>query len=136
MLRPYRPGDLPAVTRFIGACWRDDSFANYHPGDFLHWMSNGYRGEGLEHHFQVVEEDGQILAVVELDAKGSYASVIDAHRRGGTWELEVHRTCLAVLRERLKQTVKKTVTINLVKGDKASKACLEQLEAISKTPKQ
>ena len=127
MLRPYRPSDLPAVTRFIGECWQRDRLTNYHPGDFVHWMSNGYRGEGLEYHFHVVEESGQILAVVELDAKGRYAPVIDTRRRGSAWELEFHRACLAVLRKRMKQTERKAVTVNLVRDDKAAKDCLEQL---------
>ena len=128
MLRPYQPDDLPAVTRFIGECWQRDKFTNYHPGDFVHWMSNGYRGKRLEHHFHVVEEGEQLLAVVELDAdSGRYAPVLDTRRRGGTWELEFHRACLAVLREQLKQREKKTVTVNFVKDDKAAKDCLEQL---------
>ena len=128
MLRPYQASDLPALTRFLGECLQRDKHSNYHPGDFVHWMSNGYRGERLEHHFQVVEEAGQLLAVVELSAKsGSYAPVLDTRRRGGVWELEFHRACLAVMRERMKWIEKKTLTINVVKGDKAAKDCLEQL---------
>lgn len=127
MLRPYRPSDLPAVTRFIGECWQRDGFTNYHPGDFVHWMSNGYLGEGLEHYFHIAEESDQILAVVELDAQsGSYAPVMDTRRRGA-WELEFHRACTAVMRERMKQTEKKNVTVNFVRNDKAGRDCLEQL---------
>ena len=117
MLRPYQPSDLPAVTRFIGECWQRDRFTNYHPGDFVHWMSNGYRGEGLEHHFNMVEEGEHILAVVELDAdSGRYAPVIDTRRRGGAWELEFHRACLAVMRERMKQKEKKDRNGQFCKG--------------------
>lgn len=127
MLRPYRANDLPAVRRFIGECWQRDKYTNYHPSDFVHWMSNGYLGESLEHHFHVVEE-AEILAVVQLDAKsGSYAPVIHTRRRGGTWEREFHRACIAVMRERMKKTERKTLTVNFVKGDKAAKECLEPL---------
>ena len=127
MLRPYQPSDLPAVTRFIGECWGRDKYTNYHPGDFVHWMSSGYRGEGLEHHFHIAEEK-EILAVVELDAdSGRYAPVMDARRRGGAWESVFHRACLAVMRERMKQGEKTTVTVNFVRGDKAAKECLEPL---------
>ena len=127
MLHPYHPSDLPAITRFIGECWGRDKHTNYHPGDFAHWMSSGYRGEGLEHHFQIVEEK-EILAVVELDAdSGRYAPVMDTRRRGGAWEKEFHRACLAVMRERMKQEEKTTITVNFVKGDKVAKECLEPL---------
>ena len=128
MLRPYQASDLPAVTRFIGECLQRDELNNYHPGDFVHWMSNGYRGEGLEHHFHIVEENEQMLAVVELSANsGSYAPVMDARKRGGAWELEFHRACLAVMRERMKQTEKKTIKVNLTTFDKVGRNCLEQL---------
>ncbi len=128
MLRPYRPSDFLAVTRFIGECWQRDRFTKYHPGDFVHWMSNGYLGKRLEHYFYIAEESDQILAVVEVDAEsGSYAPVMDTRRRGGTWELEFHRACIAVMRDRMKQTEKKTVTTNFVRDDKAGRDCLEQL---------
>ena len=128
MLRSYQPSDLPAVTRFIGECLQRDELNNYHPGDFVHWMSNGYCGEGLEHYFHIVEESDQILAVVELDAdSGSYAPVMDARKRGGAWELEFHRACIAVMRERMKQTEKKTVKVNFATFDKVGGDCLEQL---------
>ncbi len=128
LLRPYQASDLPAVTRLIGECWQHDKFRNYHPGDFVHWMSNGYRGEGLEQHFHLVEENAQILAVVELDADaGSYAPVMDTHRRGGAWELVFHRACLDILRERMQKTDSRTVTINFSADDSAGERCLEQL---------
>ena len=128
ILRPYQPSDLPAVTRFIGERWQRDKFRNYHPGDFVHWMSNGYRGEGLEQHFHLAEENAQILAVVELNAdSGSYAPVIDTHRRGGAWELEFHRACLNVIRERMQKADSRTVTVNFSADDIAGKRCLEQL---------
>ena len=127
MLRPYQPGDLPAVTRFIGACFQRDRPNNYHPGDFVHWMSNTYRGERLEHHFQIVEESGQILAVVQLDAdSGSYAPVMDARRRGGAWELEFHRACITTMRKRMQKQEGQTITVNLKADDKVGKDCLEQ----------
>ena len=128
MLRPYRPSDLPAVTRFIGECWQRDN-KSYHPGDFVHWMSNGYLGERLEHYFHVAEEDGQLLAAVELDTEsGSYAPVIHADKRGSAWEAELHRACTVVMRERLKSSEKRALTVNIAADDKAARAYLEQLE--------
>jgi ribosomal protein S18 acetylase RimI-like enzyme len=128
ILRPYQPGDLLAVTHFVGACWQRDKSTNYHPGDFVHWMSNGYRGERLEHYFHIVEESGRIRAVVVLDAdSGSYAPVIDARRRGGAWELELHRACIAVMVERLQTKERKSVTVNLVADDEAGRDCLTRL---------
>lgn len=125
MLRPYQASDLPALTRFIGECLQGDKLKNYHPGDFVHWMSNGYRGERLKHHFQVVEE-GQLLAVVELAADGAYAPVIATHRRGGAWELAFHRACIAALRKRTEHT-QTAITVNFTQDDKAGQGCLEQL---------
>lgn len=128
MLRPYQPSDLPAVTHFIGECFQRDKPNNYHPGDFVHWMSNGYRGEGLEHYFHIVEESDQILAVVELDAdSGSYAPVMDARRRGGAWELEFHRVCITMMRKRMQKKEGQTVKVNLATFDKVGKDCLKQL---------
>jgi hypothetical protein len=43
-LRPYIPDDLPKVLTFLGECLRDRAFKEHHPGDIVHWMSNGYRG--------------------------------------------------------------------------------------------
>ena len=128
MLRPYEPSDLPAITRFIGECFRRDRGKTYHPGDFVHWMSNGYRGEGLGHHFHIAEEAGQILAVVELDAdSNSYAPAMDARRRGGAWELELHRACLRIMSGRMRKPDGGAVTVNLVADDLAGKRCTEQL---------
>jgi ribosomal protein S18 acetylase RimI-like enzyme len=112
----------------MGECWRRDASRNYHPGDFVHWMSNGFRGKGLEHHFYVVEEGGRIRVVIELDADaGSYAPVIDARGRGGAWEFELHRTCIAMLRRRMPDKEDRTVEVNLAAGDKAGGECLKQL---------
>jgi len=128
MLRPYQPGDLPAVTRLIGECWQRDKSRNYHPGDFVHEMSNGHRGERLEHYFQIVEESGQILAVVELDADtGCYASVLDARRCDGAWELEFHRACITKMQTRMQKRGGQTIKVNLATDDNAGKACLKQL---------
>ena len=128
MLRPYQPNDLPAVTHFIGRCWQRDASRNYHPGDFVHWMSNSYRGENLEHHFHIVEENNQIRAVVELDANpGSYAHVLDAHGRDDAWELAFHRACITILRERVQKPGSQSIKVNLAAEDKAGKTCLEKL---------
>ncbi|MEE9454849.1 MAG: GNAT family N-acetyltransferase [Paracoccaceae bacterium] len=128
LLRPYQPDDLPVVTRFIGACWQRDTSRNYHPGDFVHWMSNGYRGENLDHHFHILEEADRIRAVVELDAdSGSYAHVLDARGRDGAWIRAFHRACIAILRKRMPKEGVQTVKVNLATSDKAGKACLMQL---------
>ncbi len=128
MLRPYQPSDLPAVRRFIGECWQRDKSKNYHPGDFVHWMSNGYRGERLEHHFHIAEEGDQILAIVELDAdSGSYAPVLDARRCDGVWELAFHRACITIMYKRMQKTESQTIKVNLSTYDKPGKDCLKQL---------
>lgn len=128
MLRPYQPSDLPAVIRFVGECLQRSSYMNYHPGDFVHWMSNGYRGEGLGHHFHIFEEAEQIRAVVELDAgSGSYAPVIDTRLRGGAWEFEFHRACISIMRRRVRKANGRTLTVNFSSDDVVGKRCLEQL---------
>ena len=124
MLRSYRPADLSVVTKFLGDCWLRDNPNNYHPGDFVHWMSSRYRGERLEEHFFIAEEAGEVLSIVELDtASGYYAFVMDSRRCGGQWELEFHRTCTAMMRERQTRAVK----VNLKADDAAGKACLRKL---------
>ncbi|MEM7425597.1 MAG: GNAT family N-acetyltransferase [Pseudomonadota bacterium] len=124
MLRPYRPDDFSVVTKFLGECWCRDTPNNYHPGDFAHWMSSRYRGEGLERHFHIAEEAERIIAVAELDAKsGYYAFVMDSAVRGGDRELEFHRICTATMRARRSGAVR----VNLMAGDLAGKICLEQL---------
>ncbi len=127
-LSPYQPDDLPAVTRLIGDCWQRDKSRNYHPGDFVHWMSNGYRGENLDQHFYIVEEDDQMLAVVELDAEsGSYAPVLDARKCDGAWQLEFHLACITVMHRRMQKKENQTITVNLAADDKAGGNCLKQL---------
>lgn len=124
MLRPYRPNDFYVVTEFLGECWVRDNPNNYHPGDFVHWMSGRYRGEGLEDNFFIAEEMGRIIGVTEFDdASGYYAFVLDTRRCGSDWQLEFHRTCTAMMRE-LKG---KPVKFNLSADDASAKQCLEQL---------
>lgn len=128
MLRPYQASDLPAVTRFIGECWQRDKPNNYHPGDFVHWMSNTYLGARLEHHFHIVEDNDQILAVVQLHEKsGMYAHVMDSRKRAGEWGLEFHRACISIMRDRMQKKDKRTLTVNLAMFDAAGRDCLRQL---------
>ena len=128
MLRPYQETDLPALTRFLGENWKRDKFTNFHPGDFIHWMSNKFQGKRLEHQFHVVKENDELIAVVELNARsGMYAPVMATDKRGSTWELEFHQACVAEMRKRLKETDKKYLMINLVLGDEAGEKCVEHL---------
>ncbi|MEM6428819.1 MAG: GNAT family N-acetyltransferase [Deinococcota bacterium] len=133
MLRPYQPADLPALTHFIGECWQQDKFANYHPYDFVHWMSNGHLGENLEHHFYTVQDAEQLAAVVHLNTNfGSYEFVIAPDKRGSTWELELHRQCTRIMKQSMANTESKkieakTLIVTTVKGDDATQKCLKQL---------
>ena len=128
MLRPYQPSDLSAVTRFIGECWKRDNSRNYHPGDFVHWMSNGYLGKRLDNYFHVVEESEQIRAVVELDdVSGSYSPVLDARRCDGAWEEEFHRACIILMHKRMKKNETQSITVNLTADDHVGGNCLKKL---------
>ena len=128
MLRPYQTSDLPALKRFIGENWKRDKFTNYHPSDFVHWMNDGHLGEKLEQHFHVVEEAGQIIAVVHLDAKsGMCCPVMDTSKRGMAWELEFHRAYIAKMTELMRDVENNTLLISFVEGDTIAKGFLEQL---------
>lgn len=129
MLRPYQPSDLPAIKQFIGENWQRDKFTNYHPSDFVHWMSNGHQGEKLEHSFHIAEGiGGKILAVVHLHAKsGMCCPVMDTSKRGTEWELEFHSAYIAQIRKMMKNSDKKAVIVNFVEGDEVAKDYIEKL---------
>ena len=128
MLRPYQASDLPELVRFIGKNWNQDKFTNYHPSDFVHWMSNGHLGENLEQHFYIAEESGDILAVVHLHSKSGMCSpVIDVTKRGSSWELAFHRAYTARMKELMRDSDIKTMIVNFVKGDALAKEFLGQL---------
>ena len=130
-LRPYHASDLPHVLTFIGRCLRHDALKNYHPGDVVHWMSNGQRGADLDKHFWLYEEAGELLAFAELPpAKwASFALIVHPERRGGDLETELLAECEAVMRERVQgnNSGRVGLSVNVVTSDEARRRCLSRL---------
>ena len=130
-LRPYHVRDLPRVLDFVGECLYGSGLKNYHPGDILHWMSNGQRGENLDKHFWLHEADSELLAFAELPpAKcASFALIIHPSHRNGGLELALLTECEAVMRERIEKESgnKRELSINVATSDRARMSCLSQL---------
>jgi len=82
--RPYTAKDLPKVVQFIGQCFLDRHFSDYHIGDIIHAMSSRYRGEDLERYFWLFEPQGELIAFAEL-SKAEWA----------TFTLITHPSCEA-----------------------------------------
>ena len=130
-LRPYHSRDLPAVLTFVGECLRHDELKNHHPGDVVHWMSNGQHGADLDEHFWLFEEDGELLAFAELPpAKwASFSLIVRPDHRGGNLETALLSECESVMSERMQgeRPGKTALSVNVVTSDEARKRCLSGL---------
>ena len=130
-MRPYRASDLPSVLAFIGQCLRHDDLRNYHPGDIVHWMSNGQRGADLGEYFRLCERGGELLAFAEVPPAqwASYALIVHPEHRGGDLEEGLLLECQAIVRRRLRdETSDKTaLSTNVAVSDTERLACLKRL---------
>lgn len=124
MLQPFESKLLDEIVVFLGECWRDDPARNFHPGDFLHWMTNYCRGEGLGERFFCARDRADLVAFVEINTKhSSIAAVIDTHLRGTHWESDLLLAC----REALFVRGCSEFNINLSENDTKSRMTLEMM---------
>jgi len=103
--RPYTADDLPNTLHFLGTCFRDDQFKNYHPGDISHWMSNGYRGDDLDTYFWLYEAKGELIAFAELSQAdwGIYTLIINPKLCDSSSELTLLLECQNIMHLRMAQ---------------------------------
>ena len=129
-MRPYTADDLPAALQFVGRCFRDNQLRHHHPGDIVHWMSNGYRGTDLDQYFWLCEEQGELTAFAEL-SKGEWASytlITHPQRREGGRELALIAECQTLMRQRMKENPNKCVlSTNVAASDQERVTWLKKL---------
>ena len=128
-LRPYTADDLPAVLQFVGKCFQDRNFSNFHPGDIVHWMSNGYRGTDLDQYFWLCEEQGELTAVAELDGKWASYALITHPNHQGDRELALLTECQNVMQQRMKENPpdKRVLSTSVAVSDQERIAWLKKL---------
>lgn len=105
-LHAYQDEELPRLLQFVGECNLLANFCGYiHPGDMLHLLSNGLRGQESEKHcyFYETAEEGILGLVLLYPARFSaYQVLIHPHHRASTlegalllWAEQQTRTLLA-----------------------------------------
>jgi mycothiol synthase len=104
-LRAYTPDDLDRVVRFVGETYATSDCMLTHPGDFLHCMSNSWRGASLPEHFPICEDEtGSIVGLIMCyPARYSgFDLIIDPAHRGSALEAaliaEAEAVMLAMMR--------------------------------------
>ncbi len=103
--RPYSSNDLPKVLEFVGRCFLDNGLSHCHPGDILHWMSSEYRARGLEEHFWLYEEQGELMAFAEFTKAewGQFTLITDPKRCDRSLERALLLECQSVMQDRMSQ---------------------------------
>ena len=129
-MRAYQPEDLAAMLRFVAECLDHDALVGYHPGDIVHWMSNGYRGENLDKHFFLYEQRGELLAVADCSAakeQASFTLIVHPDIRGTALEKNLIAECEAFMRERLLAITNASLTTNVAIAKTDHRDCLAVL---------
>ena len=129
-LRPYTPTDLSKVLQFVGQCFRDRNLSNYHPGDIAHWMSSRYRGDNLDQHFWLFEQQDELIAFAELSKAESANYTLFTHPScEHDMELSLFVECQSIMRERMKENplAKRVLSTNIAAFDERAMACLKSL---------
>jgi ribosomal protein S18 acetylase RimI-like enzyme len=88
-IRPYSPADLDRAVRFVGETYANSDCMIAHPGDFLHCMSNSWRGAALPEHFPLCEDAaGNIVALIMCYPAryGLFEVIVHPAHRGGALE--------------------------------------------------
>lgn len=134
-LRPYTPDDLPKVLTFLGECLRERGFQEHHPGDIVHWMSNGYRGEALASRFWLYEPDDKLLALVELAKAewGMFTLVTHPTACSAQTERDLLGLCQRLMEERMRENPadKRTLAISVAATDQQR---IDRLRALGYQP--
>jgi ribosomal protein S18 acetylase RimI-like enzyme len=88
-LRPYSPDDLDRAVRFVAETYANSECMLTHPGDFLHSMSNSWRGAFQPEHFPLCEDAaGKIVALIMCYPAryGFFDVIMHPAQRGGALE--------------------------------------------------
>ncbi|MCA9836893.1 MAG: GNAT family N-acetyltransferase [Trueperaceae bacterium] len=130
-LRSYIPTDLAKVLQFLGQCFLDRDFSDYHLGDILHAMSSRYRGTDLNKYFWLFEKQDRLVAFAEFSKaeSASYTLITDPGYSESGWDAALHNQCQAIMRERMKDNPpdKRVLTTNINASDQKTLDCLESL---------
>lgn len=130
-LRPYTPTDLAKVLQFLGQCFLDRNFSDYHPGDILHAMSSRYRGTDLGQYFWLFEEENTLIAFAELSKSELANYVLVTHPGYGDSDREatLHIECQRIMRKRMKDNPpdKRVLSTNTSASDEKTIDCLGNL---------
>ena len=144
--RAYRPEDLAEVLEFTGECNRLSDFANFHPGDIVHSMSNTFRGRDLSSHFGLYRDrdgkSGKIVALNILSGPGPgnpfFELIMHPHYRESQLEADLFKDTQRRLLEQLQAetpegetqtppSANKKLGSSLCSGDDARRKLLETL---------
>ena len=88
-IRAFTVADLPRVLQFLGeANALTDFHFPFHPGDFLHRLSNGLRGQNADKYNFLYEDNGELIALLLIDPKDEPVFEVLIHPRHRTPELE------------------------------------------------
>src|SRR5258706_5523657 len=80
IFRSFTSADLPHVLQFLGEANRlSDLCYPVHPGDFVHRLSNGLRGQNFEAHTFLYEDNGELVAVLLIEKKQPAFEVLIRH---------------------------------------------------------
>jgi ribosomal protein S18 acetylase RimI-like enzyme len=132
---PYRPEDLAEVLEFTGECSRLSNFANLHPGDIAHSMSNTFRGRNLSSHFGLYRhgESGKIVALNILTGPPNpfLDLILHPHYRESRLEADLFKDTQRRLLEQLQGDTPASANIkvgsSLYSGDDARRDLLDTL---------
>ncbi|MBN9391791.1 MAG: GNAT family N-acetyltransferase [Chloroflexi bacterium] len=129
---PYKSEYLSEVLEFVGECNRLLGFDNYHPGDIAHWMSNTFRGQGLDEHFGLLrDEDHKIIAlnIISWAKSRSFELILHPRYRGSPLELALLKTSEKMLLDRLATagSTEKDLFTTLASNDNGRKLFLEEM---------
>ena len=131
-MRPYHPRDLASVLSFVGFCLKHSELIGYHPGDIVHWMSNGYKGRALAEHFFLYEKESELVAVADCSSatkRANFALILHPKERGTALEQTLLGECEAFMQARLSAAGidRASLTINVATEETSRRACLESL---------
>jgi ribosomal protein S18 acetylase RimI-like enzyme len=97
--RPFVRADLPRVLEFAGQCYREGGYSDTHPGDIVHHLSNGMRGQNIENGLRLYAENGELraVAVIENEKLHIYRTIIHPV----LWDTPTERALYAEIEQEL-----------------------------------
>lgn len=88
--QPFTHADLDAVIELVGIAYREAQFSGEHPGNILHHLSNGMRGQNTESALRVYHQSGGLRAVLLFEDLDEYVFSVTVHP--DLWQTPLERT--------------------------------------------